>query len=201
MQCKATTKKGRRCHNNALTGSRFCNVHKNSFDKKSLIKPLTTGLGVVIGNAVAPGIGGALAGGFFGNRAGAILGKDKMAKKKVFISFDFDNDKFLKDSIIGQAKNADSPFEVSDWSMKEAAKETEWEKKAQNRILRSDIVLVMVGEKTHKASGVLKEIKMARDGDIKIVQVKGYPNKNCPQVQGAGKYYRWTWGNLRQLLA
>lgn len=34
-----------------------------------------------------------------------------MAKKKVFVSFDFDNDKTLKDFIIGQAKLADSPFE------------------------------------------------------------------------------------------
>lgn len=37
-----------------------------------------------------------------------------MAKKKVFVSFDFDNDKTLKDFIIGQAKLEDSPFEVSD---------------------------------------------------------------------------------------
>lgn len=30
-----------------------------------------------------------------------------MAKKKVFVSFDFDNDKTLKDFIIGQAKLED----------------------------------------------------------------------------------------------
>ena len=34
--------------------------------------------------------------------------------KRVFVSFDFDNDKSLKDLIIGQAKNPDSPFEVSE---------------------------------------------------------------------------------------
>jgi len=49
-----------------------------------------------------------------------------MAKKRVFISFDFDNDKTLKDFIIGQAKNEDSPFEVSDYSLKEAAPEKDW---------------------------------------------------------------------------
>jgi hypothetical protein len=43
-----------------------------------------------------------------------------MAKKKVFVSFDYDNDKPLKEFIIGQAKLADSPFEVIDFSLKEA---------------------------------------------------------------------------------
>jgi hypothetical protein len=35
-----------------------------------------------------------------------------MAKKRVFVSFDFDNDKVLKDFIVGQSRLPDSPFEV-----------------------------------------------------------------------------------------
>ena len=46
-----------------------------------------------------------------------------MAKNKVFISFDFDNDRALKEFMVGQARNADSPFEISDHSLKEAAPE------------------------------------------------------------------------------
>lgn len=46
-----------------------------------------------------------------------------MAKKPVFVSFDFDNDKVLKDFIIGQSKHGDSPFSVIDHSLKEAAPE------------------------------------------------------------------------------
>ncbi len=49
-----------------------------------------------------------------------------MAKTKVFVSFNFDNDKTLKEFIIGQAKNSDSPFEISDHSLKEKAPETQW---------------------------------------------------------------------------
>ena len=41
-----------------------------------------------------------------------------MAEKPVFVSFDFDNDRALKDFIIGQSKLADSPFEVVDNSLK-----------------------------------------------------------------------------------
>lgn len=41
-----------------------------------------------------------------------------MAKKHVFVSFDFDNDKILKEFVIGQSRNPDSPFEVIDHSLK-----------------------------------------------------------------------------------
>jgi hypothetical protein len=57
-----------------------------------------------------------------------------MAKTKVFVSFDFDNDKVLRDFIIGQAKLPDSPFEVSDYSLKEAAPQKDWERKANTAI-------------------------------------------------------------------
>lgn len=43
-----------------------------------------------------------------------------MPKKRVFVSFDFDNDKTLKDFIVGQSKLPDSPFDVADHSLKEA---------------------------------------------------------------------------------
>ena len=86
-----------------------------------------------------------------------------MPKKKVFISFDFDNDKTLKDFIIGQAKLSDSPFDVSDFSLKEAAPEKDWLDKARAAITRSEVFIVMLGPKTKKASGVLKEVKLAND--------------------------------------
>ena len=50
-----------------------------------------------------------------------------MPKTKVFVSFDFDNDETLKHLIIGQAKLTDSPFEISDLSLKEAQPERDWE--------------------------------------------------------------------------
>ena len=45
-----------------------------------------------------------------------------MPKTRVFVSYDFDNDKQLKDFIIGQSRLPDSPFEVIDCSLKEAIK-------------------------------------------------------------------------------
>jgi Thoeris protein ThsB, TIR-like domain len=124
-----------------------------------------------------------------------------MAKKPVFVSFDFDNDKVLKDFIIGQSKHSDSPFEVIDHSLKEAAPERDWAEKARRAIRRSEIVLVMVGPETHKASGVLKEVAMARVEDKKIVQVIGYKDGNYKAVPDAGRLYAWSWANLKTLLS
>lgn len=43
-----------------------------------------------------------------------------MAKTRVFTAFDFDNDEDLRNLLVGQSKNSDSPFELADWSVKEA---------------------------------------------------------------------------------
>ena len=123
-----------------------------------------------------------------------------MAKKRVFVSFDFDNDKVLKDFIIGQSRLSDSPFEVTDQSLKESAPLSEWEKKARSAIKRSEIVLVMVGKNTYKASGVLKEVNIAREERIKIVQMIGYRDGDYTLVPNAGTLYRWNWENLKKLL-
>jgi hypothetical protein len=121
-------------------------------------------------------------------------------KRKIFVSFDFDKDHFLKTAILSQAKNPDSPFEVINWSLNEPAPQREWKAKARARIKRADIVLVLVGTHTHRAPGVLAEVAMAREERIPIVQVKGYSDKQCSPVPNAGRFYRWTWDNLKQLL-
>ncbi|MBU4287907.1 MAG: TIR domain-containing protein [Proteobacteria bacterium] len=123
-----------------------------------------------------------------------------MAKKKVFISFDFDNDKKLKVFIVGQSRLPDSPFEIIDTSLKEAAPMKTWEDKARAAIKRSDIVLVMVGPQTYRAPGVLKEVGMARQEMKPIVQVIGYKDGDYTPVPNAGRLYRWNWDNLKKLI-
>ena len=124
-----------------------------------------------------------------------------MAKKRVFVSFDFDNDKVLKDFIIGQSKNPDSPFDVADHSLKEAAPEKDWEEKARRAISRSDVFIVMLGPKTKTASGVKKEVKMANDLEKKKFQIIGYKDGSSDlAVPDAGRVYKWDWDNLKKLL-
>lgn len=125
---------------------------------------------------------------------------ERTAKKRVFVSFDFDNDKVLKDFIIGQARLEDSPFEVVDTSLKEAAPMKTWEDKARIAIRGSDLILVMVGASTYRATGVLKEVAMAREAAKPFVQIIGYKDGDYTPVPGAGRLYAWNWDNLKKLL-
>lgn len=120
-----------------------------------------------------------------------------MANKRVFVSFDYDNDLALKVLLTGQAKNDSTPFEFADWSMKEAAPERNWEQEAERRIKQCDLILVIVGERTCRAPGVLKEISIARRNNIPVVQMKG-PSGGT-RVEGAGSLYNWSWDNLKTL--
>ena len=123
-----------------------------------------------------------------------------MAKKRVFVSYDFDNDKMLKDFIIGQSKLDDSPFSVVDCSLKEAAPEKTWEEKAKRAISGADVMIIMVGPKTHKAPGVLKEVKMAEELGKTKFQIIGYKDGDYTAVPNGGRLYSWSWDNLKKLL-
>jgi hypothetical protein len=125
-----------------------------------------------------------------------------MAKTKVFVSFDFDNDKTLKDFIIGQALLPDSPFDVSDHSLKEAAPEPTWEVKARAAITRAERFVVMLGPRTRFASGVRKEVAIAKELAKTRFQIIGYRDGSRDwAVSDGGLVYLWNWDNLKKLLA
>lgn len=125
-----------------------------------------------------------------------------MAKKSVFISFDYDNDEFLRTALVGQSKNEDSPFDIIDRSVKEHLT-GDWQEKVRGRISRADIVAVICGEKTHTAQGVGVELQIAKNLNKPYFLLRGYPNKNCTKPTSASasdKIYDWTWENLKILI-
>ncbi len=123
-------------------------------------------------------------------------------KKRVFISFDYDNDSDLKNLLVGQAKNEDSPFSIVDMSIKEAISK-DWKDKARIRIKGCDVIVVICGEFTDTASGVATEVKIAQDEDIPYFLLHGRADKKCVKPTSAAntdKIYRWTWENLKLLI-
>jgi len=146
-------------------------------------------------------VGGIALGASTGRLLDHVLAQEqKVSKKKVFVSYDFENDRALKEFIVGQSLLPDSPFVISDLSLKRAAPEAAWENVARSAIRRSDIVIVMVGPETYRAQGVLKEVAMARQDGIRIVQMIGYRDSSPRSVLDAGRLYRWNWENLKNLL-
>lgn len=121
-------------------------------------------------------------------------------KTKVYVCFEYDTDKALKDLLIGQSHNPDCPFEVQDHSLHEAAPENNWEEKAKDKIKKADRVIVLLGHTTHRAPGVLKEIAIARDFGKKIVQVIGHKDHKYHRIPGAGTLYTWSWENLKKII-
>ena len=125
-----------------------------------------------------------------------------MTKKKVFISFDYDNDSTLKEFLVGQAKNSDSPFELADWSIKEHIDEN-WNAKAKTRIKQVDVVIVICGLNTNTATGVSAELKIAQLEKVPYFLLAGYKDKRNIKPTTAlltDKLYNWTWDNLKTLI-
>lgn len=124
-----------------------------------------------------------------------------MSKVRCFISFDYDNDSALKDFLVGQAKNEDSPFEISDWSIKSAS--STWKQEARDRIRQSSQVIVICGNHTDTANGVSIELTIAQEENKPYFLLKGYPDSVCKKPKSAkdnDKMYRWTWENLKILI-
>lgn len=125
-----------------------------------------------------------------------------MAKKRVFISFDYDHDEDVKRMLAGQAKLADSPFEFTDASVKEPLT-GDWKEKVRRRMDSIDVVTVLCGQYTHMASGVAAELRIAQEKGKSYFLLAAYSDKHCTKPTTAAAWdrvYNWTWDNLKALI-
>jgi len=125
-----------------------------------------------------------------------------MAKKRVFISFDVDNDEGTKIMLAGQAKHEDSPFDFKDASVKDPLS-GDWKEKVRRRLQSVDLVIGLCGERTHTATGVAHEIAMAQELGIPYFLLHAYSDKTCTKpttARPSDKIYAWNWDNLKLLI-
>ncbi len=125
-----------------------------------------------------------------------------MPKKRAFISFDYDHDLDLKTMLVGQSKNSDTHFDISDFSIKEAISK-DWKEKARIRIKGCDVVIVICGEYTDIAPGVAAEIRIAQEEKIPYFLLWGRSERTCPKPKttlATDKIYKWSWENLKALI-
>ncbi|HYV90923.1 MAG TPA: TIR domain-containing protein [Chitinophagales bacterium] len=125
-----------------------------------------------------------------------------MAKQRIFITFDYDNDSDIKVMLAGQAKLEDSPFDFADGSVKEHLT-GDWKKKVKGRMGNCDQVIVLCGESTHTATGVSAELEIAQELGKPYFLLWGRASKACVKPNAAlstDKIYNWTWANLKALI-
>lgn len=125
-----------------------------------------------------------------------------MTKKRAFISFDFDHDSELRDLLVGQSKNPDSPFEIEDWSLKESLT-GDWKDKVRTRIKKTEVVIVLCGHYTDTALGVSIELSIAQDEKIPYFLLWGRAEGIVKKPKSAftsDSIYNWTWENLKRLI-
>jgi hypothetical protein len=125
-----------------------------------------------------------------------------MARKRAFISFDFDHDEDLRNLLAGQAQNPDAPFDFTDASVKDRLS-GDWKEKVRRRIQNADLVIVICGEHTHSASGVSVELNIARELGKPYFMLWGRNKRSCTKPTSAAssdKIYEWKWETLKSLV-
>jgi len=120
-----------------------------------------------------------------------------MAKTKVFLSYDYEHDSDMKNNLVAESKRDDSPFSINDLSLRE--KVSDWQQKARTAIEGCDVFVVLLGDNTHQASGVRREVRMARQIGKRRFQLRKQRHSPKP-LEGAGAVIPWKWRNLKKYL-
>lgn len=117
-----------------------------------------------------------------------------MAKVGVFFSYDFTKDKELYGSFFAQAKG-ESRHAIRNYSLDKVHPPVDWRVEAEKRIDQCDIVITVVGQDTHTASGVEDERKIAKRLGKKRFQIQ--PQKqNYGGLNRAGEIIPWEWDKI-----
>ena len=126
-----------------------------------------------------------------------------MKKKKVFISFDYDNDKDIKGCLAHQCQDLDfCPFDIVDLSLTKAIDE-KWKKEVRERIKKCDCVVFLCGEHSSQAKGMAAEFSITREEKKPYFLLKGRRNNHVEKPLNSDKndnIYPWRWNTLKRLL-
>ena len=121
-------------------------------------------------------------------------------KVRVFLSFEFGRDNELHHNFYTQAALY-SEYEIIDRSLNEEYHPNpKWLNKARAQIKKSDIVIVMVGQDTHNAPGVEKEVGEAHQLGKPMFQVLPQGHTHG-KVRGAGEVISWKWKRIDAKIA
>lgn len=125
-----------------------------------------------------------------------------MADPRAFLSFDFDHNKQSKDLFAGQCNSkSPTPFTAFDWSSKKSLPQAQWEAEMKKKINQTNMLIVLVGRSTSTATGVVKEIAMAKDQNVPVfgVYVDGANTlSTLPTGLQRTRTVAWDWAKVAE---
>ena len=122
----------------------------------------------------------------------------RVSTLKIFASFEYDKDRTLKNEFLGESKTRTN-HRVVNSSLREDYPDDKWVKKASEAIRKCDVVIVLIGEDTHNAPGVIVETDIARSHGIPMFQIvkAGNPYKGVKRLEPP---IRWRWKQVNDKL-
>lgn len=104
-------------------------------------------------------------------------------KRTIFIAFAIEDER-QRDFLKGQSLSPRAPYEFIDMSVKQPY-DTEWKKRVQTRIRRSDGMIVLASQNSIQSSGQKWEISCAKAERKPILGIWAYSNDrtNIPGIR------------------
>ena len=122
----------------------------------------------------------------------------KKEPRAVFLSFEFEKDYQRWKSFLGDGKER-CKFALVDRSLPAAVHDDKWRKEVKQRMQKSDVVIVLLGQDTHNAPGV--EIELSLAGEVKCPVVQLRPQgKNYGLVAGSQAVCVSKWTRINEML-
>lgn len=123
-----------------------------------------------------------------------------MADPRAFTSFDYDHNETQKNLFVGQAKSdSPTPFTVHDWSSKTKLPQAQWERLIKQKMASTNMCIVLVGRFMATATGVAKEIAMAKELNVPVfgVYVDGAgTSSTLPVGLARNRVVSWNWKTI-----
>lgn len=122
-------------------------------------------------------------------------------KNRVFISFAIE-DVTLRDFLVGQGRNKNTPFSFVDMSVKQPW-DSMWKTKCRTKIKGCDGMIGIITKNTAKADGQIWELKCAYDEKIPVLLIYGSSDDrpgNLPASINDRRIFVWSWDNISTFL-
>jgi hypothetical protein len=124
-----------------------------------------------------------------------------MANPRAFISFDFDHNLPQKTYFVGQSINSRTPFSIQDWSSKEELVQNRWQELIETKMKNCHLMIVLVGRNMYSATGVYREIEMAKKNNIPFfgIYVDGTDQfSTLPTGLARSRTVFWNWQQIAE---